>query len=137
VNLAHKEGKSLRVEVFLNVLPFAAAAIKEDILLAGMAMHIDVHPHILLLALSKDHLLKVVYFGVVLLAGLFPPSIEIYPRSTKAKVAVAHPVHIYHGHDLKEKPLLEETCRLAIGGELFEEAFHNEGRHCLSGVHSR
>ena len=49
---------------------------------------------------------------------------------------MTHPIHIDHGHNLKKKFFLEEACRLAIRCEFFEEAFHNEGRYCLSGVHS-
>lgn len=102
-----------------------------------MPVHINEHSNFLLLALSKDHLLKVVNLRVMFLTGFFPPSIEVYSRSTKAKVAMTHPIRIDYGHDLKEKSFFEETCRFTVGCEFFEEAFHNEGRYCLSGVHSR
>ena len=79
MDLAHKKGKSLRVEIILDILPFTAATIKKDIFLPGMSMHINEHSHILLLTLSKDHLLKVVNFRVMLLTWVFPSSIEVYP----------------------------------------------------------
>ncbi len=136
MDLAHEEGEGLGMEVLLNILPIGTAPIEEDILLAGVSMHINEHPHALLLALSQNHLLEVVYLGVVLLTWVFPPSIEIYSRSAEAEVAMAHSIDIDHGHDLKEKPLLEKSRRLTFRCQFLEKTFHNEGSYCLPGVHS-
>lgn len=129
-----RKGLSFRVIVLLLIIPWAP--VKKYILFSGVTVQINEHSNPFISIFLFYQLFQEMYFWVIVLARLFPLTIEIYPCGRESIVASTNTVDIDHWNNLDQETLSEKSGMFRVWNDFFDEALGNKRRNSFSWMHS-